>query len=171
MNSTIIQRTLWFIFYVLLQGLVLNHINFLDSINPYLYILFLIKMPANIGKSNLLLIGFALGICVDILASTPGIHASATTLVAYIKPSIDAMFADKDERKNGIVASAKSFGFGAYVRYAMVITIVHHLTYFFVCAANLELIFAVLKNTLCSVCFTMLLIFIIESYNERRNRR
>lgn len=65
MSNTIVSRTLWFIFYVLLQGLVLNHINFLDSINPYLYILFLIKTPANIGRGNLLLIGFALGMCVD----------------------------------------------------------------------------------------------------------
>lgn len=171
MSENIIQRTLWFLFYVLLQGLVLNHINFFDDINPYLYILFLIKTPANVGRGTLLIVGFALGMCVDILSSTPGIHASATTLLAYIKPNIDAMFADRDERKNGIIASAKSFGFSQYLRYAATLTFVHHLMYFFVSAANIELIFEVLKNTLCSVCFTMLLIFIIESYNERRNRR
>lgn len=171
MSNTIVSRTLWFIFYVLLQGLVLNHINFLDSINPYLYILFLIKTPANIGRGNLLLIGFALGMCVDVLSSTPGMHASATTLAAYIKPNIDAMFADRDERKNGVVASAKSFGLASYMRYAAVLTILHHLAYFFVCASNIELIFLVLKNTLCSVIFTMLLVFIIESYNDRRNKR
>jgi len=47
-----------FVVLILLQVLLLNDINFLGYINPYLYILFIILLPAGINQTRLLFFSF-----------------------------------------------------------------------------------------------------------------
>ena len=95
MNSIISKNSIRFIILVLLQVLVLNHINFLGYINPYLYILFIILYPVKNSRSLFIFLSFLLGISVDLFSDSGGVHAAASVTLAFIRPAfLKSMFAE-----------------------------------------------------------------------------
>ena len=88
MNSTVLSNIARFFFLILLQVLLLNNINFLGYVNPYLYVLFIILYPFNGNQTLFLLLCFLLGLGVDIFEDSGGINAAACLVVAYIRPAI-----------------------------------------------------------------------------------
>ena len=67
---------------ILLQILLFNNIQFSGYVNPYIYLMIILLLPAGIQSWLLLLIAFATGIIIDFTSGTPGVHASATVLAA-----------------------------------------------------------------------------------------
>ncbi|MCB0436914.1 MAG: rod shape-determining protein MreD, partial [Mangrovimonas sp.] len=61
MNSSIALHISRFVLLVLLQVLILNHINFLGYINPYAYILFILLFPISNNRQLFILLSFVLG--------------------------------------------------------------------------------------------------------------
>src|ERR1700674_821967 len=85
--SSLVKNTIRFIFFILLQALVLHKIPFLHkSITPYLYYLYIIWLPFNMSRGLLMLVAFLFGLSLDYFLDTPGLHAAACTLIAYLKP-------------------------------------------------------------------------------------
>jgi cell shape-determining protein MreD len=60
--------------------------NFLGSINPYIYILFILIYPVKNNRLSFILISFVLGILIDIFIDTGGAHAAASVTIAYMRP-------------------------------------------------------------------------------------
>ncbi|MEY4108469.1 MAG: hypothetical protein RL181_2811 [Bacteroidota bacterium] len=93
MNSNpILVHTLRFVFLALLQILVLKQIPFgpIGSFyaEPMVYPLFLMLLPVQTSREILLLIGFALGLTMDMFYDSWGVHASASVFLAFVRPSI-----------------------------------------------------------------------------------
>ena len=86
MNSLLFSNIIRFIALVLLQVLICNQMNFLGSINPYIYILFILIYPVKNNRLSFLLISFVLGILIDIFIDTGGAHAAASVTIAYVRP-------------------------------------------------------------------------------------
>lgn len=85
----IIPRNIFrFIVLVLIQVLILNNIEFSGYINPFLYVLFILLLPFETPAWLLLVSGFALGLTVDLFMNTPGLHAAATVLTAFVRPFV-----------------------------------------------------------------------------------
>ena len=64
----LLKYTFQFVLLLALQVLVLNNIEIFGYMNPYLYIIFILMLPANLNRNLVVLLGFALGFCVDIFA-------------------------------------------------------------------------------------------------------
>src|SRR5210317_2097644 len=88
MNSVDTKNVLRFIVLILLQALVLDKVNFLGYINPYLYILFIILYPINNNRLFFILISFLLGLTLDMFLDSGGVHAAACVTIAFIRPGI-----------------------------------------------------------------------------------
>lgn len=54
-----LQRLVWFVFLVLLQVLVLNHVHILGYATPMLYIYYILVLNAEIPRKSLLLQAFS----------------------------------------------------------------------------------------------------------------
>ncbi|WP_338731617.1 rod shape-determining protein MreD [Mangrovimonas cancribranchiae] len=155
MSNLISGHTLRFILLVLLQALILNHINFLGYINPYLYILFVALYPIKNNRSIFLFLSFLLGLFVDIFSDSGGIHAAAALTAAYTRPiilkfSFGAAYEHQTIRFNTIE-------FGALLVYLITLTLVHHLVMFSLEVFNIKNILLILKKTLFSSIFTIIL--------------
>ena len=81
----VLKNIFRFIILVLVQVLVLNNIQFLGYINPYIYILFILSLPVRTPRWASLLLAFVLGLTIDIFANTPGMHASAAELRHHLQ--------------------------------------------------------------------------------------
>lgn len=119
MISIYLHRLYWFIGLVLLQVLILNNIHILGIITPFLYIYFLIKLPSSISRNMLLLLGFLLGLVIDIFSNTPGMNTAACVALAAVRPFFLRLFTPRD-LLDSIVPSFKTMGIASYIKYAIV---------------------------------------------------
>lgn len=86
MNSLLFSNIIRFIALVLLQVLICNQMNFLGSISPYIYVLFILIYPVKNNRLSFILISFVLGILIDVFMDTGGAHAAASVTIAYMRP-------------------------------------------------------------------------------------
>ncbi|MFC5047365.1 rod shape-determining protein MreD [Aquimarina hainanensis] len=154
MNNDIATHTFRFLFLVLIQILILNHINFLGYLNPYLYIIFILLAPITINRSLFLVVCFLLGLFIDMAGDSGGIHAAACVTIAYLRPFIlRSSFGLSYEFQT---IKLNKVRFGERLAYVTLMVLIHHLILFFLETFNFSHIVTVLKKTLFSSLFTIL---------------
>ena len=163
---TVLQNIFRFILLVLFQVLVLNNIQFLGYINPYLYILFILSLPFQIPRWLLLILAFILGLSIDIFSNTLGMHAFATVFVAFFRNGIIKLFTNIEEGNNP-TPSFYTFGVSAYVKYVIVMVLIHHSTLFILEAFSFTHFWILLTKIMLSSLITILLIFGIQSIKTK----
>ena len=133
MASEILKNIVRFVFLVLLQGLILNEVNLWQGMAiPYLYIMFLLMLPLETPRWLELIIGFILGLTIDMFTNTLGIHASACVLIAYIRPLYLKGIAPRDVYEYVQRPGIQDFGLTWFIKYASVLILIHHFWLFFV---------------------------------------
>ena len=159
MNNTLTTNIVRFISLVLIQVLVLNHINFLGYINPYIYILFIILFPIKNNRLLFIFFAFLLGLTVDLFSDSGGIHAAACVTIAYIRPVILKFSFGAIYEHQTIKFSSTEFG--QRLTYFLIIILVHHLILFSLEIFNSSKIILILKKSLFSSIFTLILCLLI----------
>lgn len=159
-----------FFFLTLIQVLVLNNIQFSGFVNPYLYVLFIITLPFEIPGWLLLALAFISGFSIDIFCNTPGMHASATVFMAFLRPSILRAFAPRDDYQPGTLPTMAFYGLAWFLRYALILVITHHVFLFYVEVFSLKHFFSTLWRVIASATFTMLLIFVSQLFSRGKTR-
>jgi len=163
---TVLQNILRFVLLVLLQVLVLNNIQFLGYINPYIYILFILVLPVQMPRWFLLILAFFLGLTIDVFSNTPGTHAFATVFVAFFRDGIIKLFTNIEEGNNP-TPSFHTFGVSSFVKYVIVMVLVHHTILFILEAFSFVNFWIVLAKILLSSLVTILLILGIQSIKTK----
>ena len=84
MNNSALANTARFIGLILLQVLILNNINFMGYINPYLYVLFILLYPFISNQSLFLILSFFLWLRFYIFWDSVGIQYAAVLISAFV---------------------------------------------------------------------------------------
>src|ERR1035437_2808565 len=163
---TVLQNIIRFILLVLLQVLVLNNIQFLGYINPYLYILIILALPVQMPRWVTLLLAFALGLIIDTFSNTLSMHAFATVLVAFLRNGIIKLFTSIEEGNNP-TPSFYTFGVSAYIKYPVIIVMIHHTTLFFLEAFSFAHFWILSTKIILSSLVTILLILGFQSLKTK----
>lgn len=167
MNSSILGHIARFILLVLLQVLVLNHINFLGHINPYLYVLFILLYPINGNRSVFLLVSFLLGITIDMFSDSGGVHAAACITAAILRPvALKSSFGTSYDYQT---VKFKSIDFGSMLVYMSLVVFLHHFILFFLEVFNISNIILILKKAFFSSIFTIILCVGFNIIFRKRN--
>lgn len=162
--SNFFKNIIRFALFILVQVYVLNQIPQLHRfITPYLYYLFILWLPFSISRIGLLFAGFAIGLALDYFTMTPGLHAAACVLIAYIRPFIINVLLPKDISEfNYREPSSKAMGWTPYAIYILVLTLLHHgylvLLEWLSFGSFLDFIIKVIGTT----AISLLLIFTVE---------
>lgn len=168
MNNIISTNIARFITLVLVQVLVLNNINFLGYINPYIYILFIILFPIKNNRLLFILLSFLLGLTIDLFLDSGGINAAACVTIAYIRPVIlKFVFGTIYEHQT---VKFNTTELGQRITYFSIITITHHFILFSLEVFNTTKILLILKKTLFSSIFTIILCVLITILFSRKNK-
>ena len=72
-----------FVALVIVQVLIVNHIRLGGYVHPYIYLIFVMLLPINMPGWQLLISGFSIGLVIDLFMGTLGMHAGATTMMAF----------------------------------------------------------------------------------------
>lgn len=126
--SDLLKNIIRFVIFILVQVFILNRIPPLHRfISPYLYFLFLLWLPFRMPRMGLTLLGFLYGLALDMFTKTPGLHAAACTLVAYIRPFLVSLLMPKEKMEISYTEpSVTSMGWMPYVIYVLILTLLHH---------------------------------------------
>jgi rod shape-determining protein MreD len=162
----VLQNIFRFILLVLFQVLVLNNIQFLGYINPYVYILFILALPVQTPRWFTLLLAFGLGLTIDAFSNTMGMHAFASVMVAFLRNGTIKLFTAIEEGNNP-TPSFHTFGVSAYVKYVVLLVFVHHTTLFLLEAFSFYHFWFMLAKIVLSSFVTILLILGVQSLNKR----
>jgi rod shape-determining protein MreD len=162
----ILQYIIRFLLLVTVQVLILNNIKFLGFINPYLYIAFIITLPLNLSRYYLLLIAFVLGFSIDIFCDTVGMHTFATVFVAFMRDPLFKLFAPRDNYDYSI-PSIQTFGMNQFVKYAILMVLLHHIVLFTIEAFSFVNFGILLLRIILNAAFTLFLFLIIERYKMK----
>ncbi|WP_194766811.1 rod shape-determining protein MreD [Tamlana sp. I1] len=166
MNSIFSVHTARFISLIILQVLVLNHINFLGFINPYIYIIFIALYPIKNNRITLILLSFFLGLIIDMFQDTGGIHAGACVFIAYARPLfLKFSFGTMYEHQ---IIKFNTVEFGSKLTYFTLLTVTHHFILFLLEVFNVSKIIFILEKTLYSSIFTILLSVLITIIFSRK---
>jgi rod shape-determining protein MreD len=156
---------------VLLQVMILDNVQMGSFINPYPYIYLVLILPVTIGRVWLLLIGFALGLVMDMFSGTGGMHAAATTLIAYYRPLLLKAQSPREGFELNAVPNIRLFGIGWFVGYAALLTLMHHFALFILEVLSFGDFFRVLLRTLLSGGMTLTIMMMMELMTTRERRR
>lgn len=162
MNKEIVLNVLRFIGLLLFQVLVLNQVELHGFISPYIYPLFILLLPFKTPKAVLLILGFLMGISVDMFTNTPGLHAAVTVLLAYLRPSIVNLNIPPGGYEVIDKPHIGSMGLTWFIVYAGMSIFVHHTAYFFLEIYSMTYFFSTLLKVLCSGLLSLLLMVIVE---------
>ncbi|WP_299523616.1 rod shape-determining protein MreD [Winogradskyella sp.] len=168
MNSFLGINGIRFVALLLVQVIICSNINFLGYINPYIYIIFIFLFPIRDNRMVLLLSSFLLGMLIDMFLDSGGVHAAASVLLAYARPVLL-------KTSFGMLYEHQSIKFnnteiGSLFTYISFGTLIHHLVLFSLEVFNISSILLILKKTLFSSIFTIILcilIIILFSRNKK----
>ena len=164
MINQVFKTALFFIVMVLIQVLLLNNIHLFNIAVPFLYMYFILRISFRYSRNWVLFLSFLLGLTIDFFFHTLGVHAAACTLIALVRYPLVGVVYDK-EIPDDLVPSIRSFGFGAYFRYMIVMVCIHHVAIFLLESFDLSNIGVLLKRMLASIVLTSLMILIVEVFS------
>jgi len=168
MINSILRYCLMFILLVLAQVLLFNNIQFSGYVNPYIYIMFILLLPAEIPSALILILSFVIGIVIDFYSGSMGMHAFASTFAGFARSLVLRSISPRDGYNKGAQLSMLNYGFRWFLVYAAIIVLVHHTALFFIEAFRITDFFRTFFRIILSSVFSLLFITIIEFYRKRR---
>jgi rod shape-determining protein MreD len=166
MINSILRYGLIIVLLILLQILVLNNIQFSGYVNPYVYIMIILLLPSVTPAWLVLIISFLTGLTIDLFTGSPGMHASATLLAGFSRPSVLRFIAPRDGYESGSDLSMSAYGFRWFFIYTATIVLIHHTTLFFLEVFRFADFFRTIFRILLSSLFTIGFILLIEYYRK-----
>ena len=154
-NLILIFRFLLLLF---LQAFLLNNINFFGFINPNLYLLFIIVYRLDGNPTLLIVLGFVMGLLLDLLTQGSGGQTIAALTIAFLRPYIIRFsFGVNYDVPMGMI---KGSLLTQRLLYLSLMVVIHNLVLCSVIYFSFDNTITILKNTLFTSLFTFILIYI-----------
>ncbi len=142
-----------------------------DLSTPYFYILFILLLPFETPNLLLFLLAFIIGITIDAFYDSPGLHAAACVLLAFVRIVFINLTVQKDGFDNEPEPTLSIMGFRWFFTYAVTLTLFHHFFLFNLGAFSLSQFQYTLSRFLLSSIFTVFLMLISGLLFFRKKER
>lgn len=165
MKLDYLYEALLFAALIVLQVLVFNQISIFGLATPFLYIYFLLKLPVGRNEFYVIIVGFLLGLVIDIFLNTPGINAAAATLVAAFRRQLLRLFYTKDEAQEHIPSIYTAPG--SFIKYATVAVVIHQTALYTLESFSLFNPLILLLRWASSIVLTLILLFALDVFMHK----
>ena len=158
MNRDNILYIFQFFLLLFLQSFLLNNINLFGFINPNLYLLFIIVYRLDGNPTLLIIMGFVMGLLLDLLTQGSGGHTIATLTIAFLRLSIIKFsFGVNYDVPMGMI---KGSLLSQRLMYLILMVVLHHLVLYSIIYFSFNNTITILKNTLFTSFFTFIMVYI-----------
>ena len=165
-----LRYQIWlFVLMVIVQIPLLYKYVLFDVAFGFFYVGFLALFPFKSRPVIQLTVGFFVGLLIDIFSNTPGMHASASLLVMFIKDRW--LVTVTEEPEDEVNTSVLTLGGLPALFYLLPLIFVHHLMVFTIEYGRWEGYGMVLYKVLWSSVFSFVTIYFIDFLIAPRKRR
>ena len=162
MINLLIRNTGRFIVLVLLQVLLIDHMQISGYIQPFFYVIFILLLPFETPGWLVLVSAFFLGLSIDFFENTPGLHASATVFMGFLRPGLLKLIAPRDGYEPQTYPRIFYYGTNWFVKYSLILIFAHHLMLFFLEVFTMTYFFETLLRVFLSTIFSFVLIVLSQ---------
>lgn len=166
MNVELVKGVVAFIFLVLAQALVLNHIHLFNCATPMLYVYLVLLFRRGYPRWAVIALSFIMGLCVDIFSNTPGVAAGSMTFVGFLQPYLLELFVPRDS-VDDLWPSMRTLGFSNFLAYSAICVFVYVFLFFTLETFNFFNWLQWLESIGGSFVITMLLLLVIENFRSK----
>ena len=167
MSKNNIILLLSFILLVFFQTLVFNNLYLFGFINPMVYILFLVIYRFDYDQTFFIISSFILGFSIDFFSQSGGAHTISTLTIGFLRPTIiKYIFSISSEIPVSFQNDNRVLD--KYLFLSFIVGL-HHFLYFTIVYFNLDAISLIIKNTLLTFIFSLILIFLISIFYSKSN--
>ena len=160
--NQIVKNSIRFISLMLIQVLVLNQIEIGFGIQLMVYPLFIMLLPVDMSISALLLLAFTLGLSIDSMSNTYGLHASSLVVFAYFRPLIFKISAPRDGYDPLLETNFQTMGYKWFIKTFGTLLLIHHFWFFLLEIFKFNEIVFVFQKTFLSVILSFLLCLLLQ---------
>jgi hypothetical protein len=146
-----------FILIGLLQIFLFSRIEIGWGIHLMIYPIFIFLLPITIAPFYLMLLAFGMGIIIDVTTHTFGLHASAATFIAYLRPFLLKYFAPRDGYESGTETNFFVMGSRWFIFTFGTFLFLHHAWFFIMEQFKLNDMLYVLQKIILSIPLAFLL--------------
>ena len=146
---------------LILKNIDINFGNF-QYFHLIIYPAFIMLLPVRTSKPLVILLAFVSGMCVDLFYDSPGIHASAATLIGFIRPNILRLVEPVEGFSVADSPGVKTLGFGPFLIFAAIMLFIYLLFYFSVEAFSFLYLGDILLRTIFSFIVSLVLLVLVQ---------
>lgn len=161
---SVVTHSLRFVLLILLQVLVFNQLEIGFGIHVMVYPLFIMLLPFEISIVFMLFLAFGMGMIIDSISNTYGLHTSALLLVAYVRPVIFNLLSPREGYDNLKEANVFEMGQRWFILAFGSLLLIHHFWFFLIEVFKINDFFFTLRKLVLSApisyVFCILLQFI-----------
>ena len=170
--NLVVKNIVRLVVLVLIQLFILNNIPPLHQlIVPYLYFVFILWLPFRITRMWLLFIGLLIGLLIDLFYKTPGLHAAASLLVAFMRPFIISLVLPKESTEWGNEEPSRyTMGTLPYTIYVIILTLLHHTYLVFLEWMQFGSFLYFIGKVIATTLVSLLLILLADLFMPRKSK-
>jgi hypothetical protein len=161
------------VLYVLLHVLVASKLVLFDLGWCFFYLGFLLFLPITTPIVVQLVLGFGVGLTIDIFYDTGGVHAAAAVLLMYLRPWVLRLLTPRDGYDAADSVNVHQMGWQWFLVYISLLVSIHHLAFFLLELGSFQIIGITLAKVVVSTLFTGITLLIVQLlfFPSRRNNR
>lgn len=168
MGNNLIKILFGFIVLLLLQEFLFNNIELGIYVNIYIYVMFILLLPASFSRLTVLLLSGAMGLSVDLFCGNIlGVNMAACLLAGYARPYILKMVTTSADVPQEVPTVRRS-EFRKVLTYTIVLVLIHHFVLFSLEAFSISKLFYVLIRTIASTVMSVIFIIVAELLLARK---
>ena len=134
MNSSIIKHGIRFVLLVLAQILIFKSIdldtNGFSYFTIFIYPVFILLLPIRTPTVLVVLLGFLIGLTVDVFYDSLGVHAGASVFSAFIRSTILHLLEPRGGYEVNASPTKSNYGINFFFKYAAIFMFFHIVVYF-----------------------------------------
>ena len=158
----LVRQVLRFALYAGVYILLVSQLSLFGAGWCFFYLGFVLFLPLNTPVAVQLLLGFAMGLTIDITYDTGGLHAAASVLLAYLRPWVLRLLTPRDGYDAQDSVNVHQMGWQWFLVYLLVLVSAHHLAYFFLELGSFRHPLLTLVRVGASILFTSVALLIVQ---------
>lgn len=149
-----------------LQVILFNHLPLFGGVVlSYLYLV--LRLPVDWNRNLQILVGFLVGLIVDIFCNTPGLHALACSTTMWMRVPLLHMFIVQDDIKNGCPTYHR-LGFSIFSKFLLSMLLLHCVVLFVVESFTLFNFLNLILKIVMSVILSFLVLWVADMANTSK---
>lgn len=161
--NDLLKHSIRFFALFIIQAYILNQLEIGFGIQLMVYPLFIMLLPFDLGLIYLMLLAFGMGIMIDAVSNTYGLHTSSLVFFAYLRPFIMKLFSPRDGYEKVREGNIFEMGSRWFIYVFGGLLAIHHFWFFLLEVFRLDEVLFILRKTILSVPLSYLLCYLLQA--------